>query len=299
MKKTAYIFVTIAAALWGTIGIFSKRLSMLGFSILQIVTVRAVVSAVAIMVFLLLRDRKFPRIEIRDSVYFIGTGILSFAFFNWCYFEAINRTSLAVAAVLLYTAPAIVMILSAVLFKERMNGRKIAALVLTFTGCVLVSAFVKGTGQNISASGILAGLGSGLGYALYSIFGSYALRKYDSVVVTFYTFVFACIVLIPISNIKGMTELFISMNSVVNAISLGIVNTVLPFLLYTKGLTRMEAGKASIIATLEPVVATIVGITLLGEPVSIYKIAGILAVVIAVSMLVENSKSNIEEELSC
>lgn len=296
MKKTAYLFVVAAAALWGIIGIFSKQLGLLGFSVLQIVSVRAIFSALFILGFILFKDRKLLRIEIRDSVYFVGTGIISFVFFNWCYFVAINKTSLAVAAILLYTAPAFVMVFSSVLFKEEMTKRKIAALLLTLVGCFLVTAVAGGAGRNVSLSGIMAGLGSGLGYALYSIFGRYALKKYDPITVTFYTFVFASIGLIPTSNIKGMLSLFSDMGTVYYAVCLSVFSTLLPFMLYTKGLSYLETGRASVIATLEPVVATIVGIVLFGEPVSVFKVTGILIVVFAVSMLVEKDENIPGEE---
>lgn len=297
MKKMAYIFVIIAAALWGTIGIYSKQLSSLGFSIMQIVSIRAVFAALSVFVFILFKDRKLLRIEIGDYFYFVGTGIISFVFFNWCYFAAINKTSLSIAAILLYTAPSFVMVFSSILFKEKMTKRKIAALILTFVGCVFVTAFVEGAGRNISVPGVLAGLGSGLGYALYSIFGRYALRKYDSITVTLYTFVFASAGLIPTSNIKGLISLLPYNGAWIYAVLLGLLATVLPFLLYTKSLTEIETSKASIIATLEPVVATIIGIFLFGEPVSIFKIIGISLVIFAVSILQEKEKSTAEDTL--
>ena len=295
MKRTAYIFVILAAALWGTIGIFGKQLSILGFSTLQIVSIRAVISSIAIGIFLLIRNRELLKIDFHDSLYFVGTGIFSFVFFNWCYFIAINKTSLSVAAILLYTAPTIVMIFSVLLFKEKMTKRKIVSLILTFMGCIFVTAFVNNAGQNISISGVLAGLGSGLGYALYSIFGRYALRKYDSITVTLYTFVFASIGLIPISNLKGMISLFSNINAVYYAISLALLTTVLPFLLYTKGLSYLETSKASIIATLEPVVATIIGILVFSEPITFFKVSGILIVLFAVFILREQSETEVLE----
>ncbi len=289
-KRLPYFFVIIAAALWGTIGIYGKYLSAAGFSTLQIVSVRAFVSALSIFLFLLVRDRRLLRIEVKDFPYFIGTGIISIVFFNWCYFIAIEKTSLSVAAILLYTAPAFVMIFSAVLFKEKMTRRKVTALVLTFAGCVLVTMFTKGTSHGISVSGILAGLGSGLGYALYSIFGRYALKKYDSYTVTLYTFVFASAFLLPTSNIKGTILLLHNQSVLVYAVLLGVLATVLPFVLYTKGLSQLETSKASIIATIEPVVAAIIGIAFFREPVSLSKVTGILLVIFAVSILVEKDR---------
>ena len=295
MKRVAYVFVISAAVLWGTIGIYSKQLSQYGASVLHIVSIRAIFAALAIFIFILLKDKKHLNIDIHDWKYFFGTGILSFVFFNWCYFIAINKTTLSTAAILLYTAPSIVMVFSIILFKEKLTGRKVAALILTFIGCVFVTGVIKGK-QDISPLGILAGMGSGFGYALYSVFGRYALRKYDPITVTFYTFVFASVGLIPISDIKGLFCLLSNTGAFCNAILLGLAATVLPFLLYTKGLSCLETSKASIIATIEPVVATVIGIILFGEPITIYKIIGVFLVVFAVSIL-EQKKENVQESI--
>jgi drug/metabolite transporter (DMT)-like permease len=291
LKRRAYFFVIVAAISWGTIGIFGKKLNQFGFGTSQIVLIRAVGAAAALILFSLIKNKNLPKIKPRDSIYFVGTGILSFVFFNWCYFIAINKTSLSVAAILLYTAPAIVMILSAILFKEKMTKKKLVSLMLTFAGCIFVTAFVQGTGQKITISGVLAGLGSGLGYALYSIFGRYALKKYDSITVTLYTFIFASMGLIPFTDIKEMISLFSNVNALYYAVALGLIATVLPFLLYTKGLTYLETSKASIIATLEPIVATIIGIILYSEPLTLFKILGISLVIFALIIVREKSES--------
>lgn len=291
LKRMSYFFVIIAAILWGTIGIFGKNLNKFGFNPIQIVFIRAFGASITLILFTLAKDTKLVKIKLHDSMYFFGTGILSFAFFNWCYFIAINKTSLSVAAILLYTAPTIVMILSAILFKEKMTKKKIISLVLTFVGCIFVTAFVQGTGQKITVTGILAGLGAGLGYALYSIFGRYALKKYDSITVTLYTFIFACIGLVPFTAIKEMIGLFSNINVIYYSIALGLIATVLPFLLYTKGLSNLETSKASIIATLEPIVATIIGIVLYNESLTILKIIGISLVIFAVFTIREKSES--------
>ncbi len=286
-RRMAYFFVIAAAVLWGTLGIFGKVLNQFGFDPPQIVLIRAFGAFITLVLFTAIKSKHLLRIKPRDSVYFVGTGILSFVFFNWCYFTAINKTSLSAAAILLYTAPALVMVFSAILFKERMTKVKLISLMLTFAGCILVTAFVQGTGQRITTSGVLAGLGAGLGYALYSIFGRYALEKYDALTVTLYTFVFATIGLIPFTDIREMISLFSNVQAVYYAIALGLFGTVLPFLLYTKGLSYLETGRASIIATLEPIVATIIGVVLYNEPLTVFKIAGILLVIAAVSIIRE------------
>ena len=289
IKRTAYFLVIAAASLWGTLGVFVKKLNGVGFSPEQIVFIRAVGAAIILIIFLSIKNAKLPRIRYRDSIYFVGTRIFSFVFFNWCYFIAINKTSLSVAAILLYTAPALVTVFSVILFKEKLTARKIISLVLTFVGCVFVTAFAQGAGHKITATGILAGLGAGLGYALYSVFGRYALKKYDSITVTLYTFIFACIGLIPLTDVKKMISLFSNVNAVYYAVTLGLIGTVLPFLLYTKGLSYLETSRASIIATLEPIVATVIGVIFYEEPITLFKIAGISIVIFAVSIIREKA----------
>jgi drug/metabolite transporter (DMT)-like permease len=292
----AYFLVIVAAILWGTLGVFGKELNGYGFAPEQIVFIRAIGASVTLIIYSIIKNAKLLKIKLRDSVYFVGTGIISFVFFNWCYFIAVNETSLSVAAILLYTAPSIVMVLSVILFKEKITARKFLSLVLTFVGCIFVTTFSQGTGYEITVTGILAGLGAGLGYALYSIFGRYALEKYDSITVTLYTFIFASIGLILVTDVNEMITLFSNArfsnsNAIYYLVTLGPLATALPFLLYTKGLSYLETSRASIIATLEPIVATVIGILLYGEPVTLFKIAGISIVIIAVSIIKEKGGS--------
>lgn len=265
-KKFASILIVTAGILWGCLGIFVRRLNALGLVSMEIVCLRAVVTCIFMGGFLLCFDRALLRIRIKDFWCFLGTGIGSIVFFNFCYFKAIETASLSVAAVLLYTAPAIVMILSFFLFHEPFTKRKVLSLVLTFVGCVLVTGVVTNAG-NVTASGLLAGLGAGFGYALYSIFGRYALeRGYHSLTITFYTFLVASVGACLLSDvpqiIRTMSE---SGSTFFLGIALGVFCTVLPYLTYTLGLKYVENGKASVLASVEPVTATLIGILLFGE----------------------------------
>jgi len=113
--------------------------------------------------------------------------------------------------------------------------------------------------------------------------------------VTTYTFVFASIGILPIVNLKEMFYIFQNINAIYYGVAIILLCTVLPFLLYNKGLTYMEASRASIISTLEPVVATIIGIAIFNESITVLKVIGILLVVFAVSMLSKSKKSEPSE----
>lgn len=278
MSKTkAYLYIIIGAALWGLIGIFVRMLAVQGFTPLQIVNLRMLASSLCITPMLFKLGKEQFRIAFKDCWMFVGTGIISVAFFNYCYFSCIQASSLAVAALLLYTAPAFVMLMSLVLFKERFTAMKGVALVATFLGCGMVTGALTGE-LNLSLQGILFGLGSGIGYAMYSIFGKYALVKYSSVTITAYTFYFAFLASLPLADYGHCTVTW-NWGTVEGALGLGLVCAVFPYILYTKGLQYVDAGQASILATIEPVVAAVVGVCLFAESLTMLKLVGILLVV--------------------
>ena len=294
MKKFAPILILIAGVLWGSMGLFVRTLNAQGLASMEIVGLRATVTVVALFLFLLLFDRKLFKICWKDLWCFLGTGICSIVFFNFCYFKAITPTSLSVAAILLYTAPAIVMVLSYFLFQEKLTKRKLLALVMTFVGCVLVTGILTETG-NVTAGGILVGLGAGLGYALYSIFSRYALeRGYTSLTITFYTFLIAAIGSFLFADMGKVAR--VAMNGGGNlffCLAFGVLCTVVPYLTYTLGLQYVENGKASIIASVEPVMATLLGAVLFHEKLTVSGVLGIVLVLAA--LMICNNKEREKE----
>ncbi len=292
MKKLYSICIISAGILWGIIGIFIREFSAVGFTSMEITTLRIIVTAVAMIIFLLLKDRRKLYIKIKDSWYFIGTGIFSILFFNYCYFKTINAVSLSVAAILLYTAPIMVMIMSIILFKEKITTNKLASLLMTFLGCILVTGVGFSGGANISLIAILTGLGSGFGYALYSIFGRYALEKYHAFTVTTYTFIFASFGAIGITDFTNIHKIINENNFIlIEILLLGFITSVIPYVLYTIGLNHIESSKASIIASVEPVVATISGIIFFNESFSIFNALGVLLVISAIILLIGKPKA--------
>lgn len=288
--------VVIGASLWGIIALFVDALSQSGFSTLQVVTLRVVTAAIILVAYLAIFKPEELIIQWKDSFSFIGTGIFSMVFFNWCYFTAIEELSLSIAVILLYTGPAFVVLLSRLLFGEKITILKFLSLLITAAGCVLVIEVFPLSVSTLTLYGLLVGLGSGFGYALYSIFGKYALRKYSSLTVITYTFVFASVVLIPTSGLTIETELFYQQNVWLNMLGLGIFPTALAYLLYTKGLSMVESSRASIAATVEPVVATLLGVFVFAEKLDYLQVAGMILVIIAV-ILIQLERSPEQTEL--
>ncbi len=178
------------------------------------------------------------------------------------YLTAIERTTIATAAILLYTAPAWVAVLARLLFAEAMTRMKVLAVALTFGGCVLVVGGADPGALRLDSLGVLAGLGAGLTYGLYSIFGKAALRRYSPLTTVVYALGFGTLFLLVASG--GLQR--VPAAGLPPLAYLIIVPTVAAHLLYTSGLRWVEAGRASIVATVEPVVAALGGAMLLREP---------------------------------
>lgn len=285
-KKTprgAAASILAAAALWGIIGVWNRRLMAGVLSPYSIVVVRNCGGLVLLTAVMALRDRSVFRVERQHLKYFFGTGVVSVVLFTVCYFSCQEICSLAVVSILLYTAPAIVVVLSALLWREPVTKKKLLALGLTLVGCALVCGVFSGA-LTVTGGGIALGLGAGFFYALYSIFGRYALAHYGPMTVTVWTFVFAgaaSLVLVRPAEFAALAQPSMALT----AVGLVVCSTVLPYILYTRGLARVEAGKASILASLEPVVASVAVVVLFGEPMSPLTAAGIVCVLAGVYIL--------------
>ena len=144
--------------------------------------------------------------------------------------------------------------------------------------------------EKISKEGLLVGLGAGLGYALYSIFSRVALnRGYNSLTIIFYTFLIALIGLIPLTDWKDLgSQMFASGNDFLYFLLFAIVSTVLPYIFYTYGLTILSPSKASIIASIEPVAATIVGFVFFNERPSAIAFFSIGCILFSIILLAIN-----------
>lgn len=280
----ACLSILAGAALWGIIGIWNRNLMAAGLSPTSIVVVRNFGGMVLLAVIFALRDRRVFQVRREHLKYFFGTGVLSVVLFTCCYFTCQQLCSLAVASILLYTAPSIVVILSVILWREPITRRKLLALALTLVGCALVCGVFAGD-LTVTLPGILLGLGAGFFYALYSVFGRYALAHYDSMTVTVWTFLFAGPASLVLLRPREMAAAFAQSSSWLLAVGLVVLSTVLPYLLYTRGLSQVEAGRASIMASLEPVVAALTGVAVFGEPMGLTTAGGIVCVLAGVYIL--------------
>lgn len=257
-----HLLVLGAATLWGSLGIAVRYLDAAGVSAFEASAWRAGLACVGAIVIATALGRSL-RIAPRDLPLFAAYGLVSIAIFFLAYFTAVTLTTVATAAILLYTAPAWVIALSAILFGEDLSTPKLAALGLAFLGCALVVRVYDPAALRLNLPGVAAGLGAGLTYALYSIFGKHALRRHDPLVILVYALGFGAVFLVALGLLAGVPAWRFAPShvavAVVPLLYLALVTTLAAQWLYVSALARLEAGRASVIATVEPVVAGFLG----------------------------------------
>ena len=290
---TAQLLIVFAATCWGLLGLFTRGMAAAGFTFAEMSMSRSLIVFVCLFVFFLLTDREKMKIRPQDIWVFAVMGGVGIALYNVLYFRTMQMITLSASAALLYTAPFMVMALSALIFKDRITQQKVAAVLIAFTGCIMAVGLIGGGGitaaGDINVSGILYGLASALCFSQYTIFGKIALRKYNVFAVTAYAFGMAGVLLIPFCD---MGHLFMLMTesgrNVINLLVFAFLMTLVPFVCYTKGLEKLEPSRAMIILFIEPLTSTIAGRVVYGEMLTPVKITGI--VLIFLSLIVLNLK---------
>ncbi len=260
-----YALVAGAAVLWGTLGIFFKAIIGWGLTPLALAFFRAGLSFLFLTAALALTRPAALRIARRDLPFFAAFGIISIGIFYTVYATAVDLTTMATGAVLLYTAPAFVTLFAWRLYGEPLDRRKLAALAMTFAGSALVARAYDLGQLRLNAPGVLFGLAAGLTYALYSIFGKRALQTYQPVTVVTYALGFGALCLLPFQSARSLAPAAAPSPLWLWLVVLALVPTVGSFSLYTAGLHHIQASIASIVAMLEPVTAAALSFLVLHE----------------------------------
>ncbi len=286
MNRKPLFLVLIAAIFWGLYPSFVTYLSREGITDGLLIFTRLLVVVLSMIVIIAVKDRSMFRIRLRDLPLFLANGFISIVFFFSCYSAAIRVTKIAVAASLLYTAPAIVLIISAFVFKEHVTAKKVFCIALSIAGCALVSGMASG-GLSISVTGLLLGLGAGLGYGLYSIFSTLILnRGYSSYTNIFYSFLIAFIFYSIQIIVSGEFSLLAARPAAAAVCLLnGFITGTCSYTFYTNGLRQMEPSRAAQIATVEPAAAALFGVLLFHQMLSGMEILGVALVVFSVIMM--------------
>lgn len=290
------VCILLAAALWGSVSIFLTRLTSLGITRYQVIALRCLFATILFGAFLLVKERKLPTFQVHHIWCFLGTGILNQLLFCICYYTAIPMIGVSVASILMYTSPIFAVVLSAILFKERIGKRGFYSLILALMGCVLVSGL--GGAQQLPAVGLLLGLASGLAYAMSGIFNKFALQRgYSSSTITFYTSLFCMLGAIPLAAAQPFPVLAVpeTASAVGALLGMSLLCGIMPTMLYATGLKQIGPGRASMLTSAEPAVATLLGVFWFHERLTVLALIGIILIIIAVINLASEDEKQKEE----
>lgn len=285
-QAKGYTFIFIAGCLWGAIGLFVNLLGGYGASTGTMVFLRLLTGAMWIAaVMLATGGLKGFRIDKKGLLLCGLLGILCQAMFNYAYTQAIGRVGMATAAVLLYTSPIFVCVMSRIFFKEAIGRQKVAGLVVNIIGCVLTVTGGNLSEMEFSVFGVVIGVTAGFLYSLLTIFGTVA-KDYDSMTVTFYSFLLGAVVMGAAADPWAEIASAASPAFVITALGYGLISTAGAYCIYMKGLSfGLETSKVPVIASVETVVAAVIGVAVLQEDFSLWKLAGIVLVLCSIAVM--------------
>lgn len=289
LKQWIQIFPILSGIMWGSAGIFVRKLSELGLNSVSIVETRIIVAIIIIIASLLCLDKKLLKIKLKDLWIFICAGIFSMLGLNLCYNFAINELTLSLSAVLLSLAPIFVLILASILFKEKLTLQKTVCAILALIGCILSSGVLEEVGaMKWTTIGIIIGTLGAFFYGTYSIFSKIAMLKgYHSFTVTIYSLMAVGIALLPFTDWLKVWEIIQIDPAPMSGFLLlhSLLTSVLPYICFTVALNYVEAGKVAILASGEPIAAMLFGIFFYQEIPTILSLIGLFLVLFALGLL--------------
>jgi len=266
--------VIAAASLWSTLGIsYEVLLRDGGTDRMTMVTLRLGIAALVVLAYALLRRRDALRVPRAARASILGTGVISFGVFYIVLIYAYHWSSVPVATVLLYTAPAWVALGEHVFLGYRVTRTATLALGATLVGAVLVADILRGAGD-LTPKGVAAGLLSGVTYGSMSLFGKRAMESVPPLTVMVFGMGISALCLIPVKLIVSGTTLPEPSLLLKIALWPALAVTVVPVALYTWGLSMLRPSTASILATVEPVFAIVLAWLVLDQRLHPFQIAG-------------------------
>jgi DME family drug/metabolite transporter len=281
-----YAIALTATTLWATTGILiSYLLTHYVIAPLTLACWRDVIVSSVLAIILAVVRPSLLRIRRQDIPFFAVYGFFGVAVFNalWVYSVDFNGATLAV--VLVYTGPAFVAIAAHWLFHEAITHLKILAVTLSLVGCILVTGAYDLAQLQLNPLGVLCGVGVGVGFAFYSIFGKLSAPRYNPWTATAYSFGFGAFFLLLTQRPTQLISMGNAPLGWLTLFVLGAGPTLVGFTLYTVSLRYLPVSVASLIATLEPVITAIMAFSLLGERLSAIQVVGALLILSGVITL--------------
>lgn len=267
---TPRLMLIASMVIFGTLGPFVRNIPVASG---ELALYRAVLAALLIGAFLLLTRQKIPFAAIRREVPLLLISGMAMGI-NWILlFEAYKYTTVSVATLSYYFAPVIVTVVCPILFKEKLTGRQILCFVMSTLGLVLITGIGE-VGGGRGMIGILFGLGAAVFYAAVILLNKF-IRNVEGIHRTFLQFLAAIVILLPYVLMTGGMTLG-GMNAVgwANLLIVGLVHTGLTYCMYFSSLKELPGQKAAILSYIDPLVAVLISVTVLGETMTAQQAIG-------------------------
>lgn len=267
--------IVLAGVFWASVGLFARFFAAYQLSPFYMVVLRTMFAVSCLGLYLGLFKRDLLIIHRRDIWRFLRAGFVTIVLAHPALFLSMQENAIGVATILLYTAPFYVIILSRFLYGEVITARKCIALLLALAGLALVVNIFDLGSLAVTPNGLVIGLLAGLLQAVQTLVMKDVASRYHATTALFYTFGFGVIILWLIMLVSGVSMPIDLPGQVWIAVAgVGTITTLTPFLLFTWGLQRTQAGIASIASMLEPIAAALFGYFVLGEELAVIQIAG-------------------------
>ncbi len=267
------VAMAVSMAVFGTIGFFVRNISV---SSGELALYRAVLAALLIGAYLIVAGQKIPFREIgKEARLLLLSGAVMGV--NWIlFFQAFRYTTVSLATLSYYFAPVIVTVASTVLFREKLTGRQILCFVMSTLGLVLITGTVGFSGGR-DRIGVLFGIGAAFLYATVILLNKF-IKNVDGIHRTLLQFLAAIVVLAPYVALSGGSTLgTMDGKGWISLLVIGLIHTGVFYCVYFSSLKELPGQKTAILSYIDPLVAVIVSVAILGEPLTwLQAIGGLL-----------------------
>ncbi len=269
MKNPRFMMIT-SMAIFGTLGIFVRNIPL---SSGELALYRAVMAAVVIGIYLLMTKQKSSLGKIKKELPLLLFSGVAMGI-NWILlFEAYNYTTVSIATLSYYFAPVIVTLVCPFLFREKLTLKQMICFIMSTLGIVLITGIAGGSG-NKDLLGIFCGLGAAVFYATVILLNKF-IKNVEGIHRTLLQFMAAIMVLIPYVAISQGSQMGqMTATGWVNLFIVGILHTGITYCMYFSSLKDLPGQKAAILSYVDPLVAVIISVTVLGESMSLLQLVG-------------------------
>lgn len=273
MKKSmnAKVMLSVSMAIFGTLAIFTRNISV---SSGELALYRAIMAAIMLTCYLAVKKQRIDFKVIKKEIPLLLFSGMAMGI-NWILlFEAYKYTTVSVATLSYYFAPVIVTVVCPFLFKEKLTKKQIICFVMSTIGLILIIGVENLGGGGKDLLGIMFGLGAAVFYATVILLNKF-IKNVAGLHRTVLQFYSAIVILVPYVMVSGGSTLGgLDGKGWICLLIVGLVHTGITYCMYFSALKDLSGQEASILSYIDPLVAVLVSVILLGESMTVLQVIG-------------------------